>query len=271
MNVEGGLKDEILSDRLTDKAIEFVEQNRDRPFFLYLPHHAPHSPIQGKPEVIEKFRQKDTKGLTQTNPVYAALMDSLDQSVGRLTEALRRLKLEERTVVIFTSDNGGEAQRAGKKAPGFVGLSNWPLRLNKGTPYEGGVRVPTMIKCPGVIQPGTTCDVPIIGVDYFPTVLDLLGQASPQGVTIDGVSLAPLFRGEKSLSREAIYWHFPHYHSTVDTPHSAMRAGDWKLIHFLDDDRFELYNIANDISETNDLATRRPEKVAELRSKLTVG
>jgi arylsulfatase A len=253
VNIEGGPKEEFLTDRLTDKAIGFIEQNRDRPFFLYLAHYAPHSPIQGKPEVIEKYRHKDTKGLTQTNPVYAALVESLDDSVGRVLETLHRLRLEDHTLVIFTSDNGGEAERAGKYAPSYVGMSNWPLRLNKGSSYEGGLRVPTLIRCPGVTQPNTISDVPIISVDYFPTVMELAKETVPLGTILDGISLVPLLRGEKSSSRDAIYWHFPHYHSAVDSPYSAVRSGDWKLIHYLDDDHSELYNLGKDVSETNDL------------------
>lgn len=240
-----------------------MEENRSRPFFIYLPHHAPHSPIQGKPEVIEKYRRKNATGLKQNNPTYAALVESVDDSIGKLLATLTRLRLEERTVVVFTTDNGGEVGGENRRAKA---TDCSPLRRGKGSPYEGGVRVPTMIKWPGVTRPGSVCDVPIISVDYFPTILEMAGQTP--GALVDGQSLVPLLRGAPSLPREAIYWHFPHYHSPVDSPYSAVRAGAWKLIHFFQDDRVELYNLEADIGEAKDLSMSQPEKAAELRARL---
>ncbi|MBI4626446.1 MAG: sulfatase [Verrucomicrobia bacterium] len=253
----------FLTDRLTDAAVKFMEENRSRPFFIYLPHHAPHSPIQGKPEVIEKYRRKNATGLKQNNPTYAALVESVDDSIGKLLATLTRLRLEERTVVVFTTDNGGEVGGENRRAKA---TDCSPLRRGKGSPYEGGVRVPTMIKWPGVTRPGSVCDVPIISVDYFPTILEMAGQTP--GALVDGQSLVPLLRGAPSLPREAIYWHFPHYHSPVDSPYSAVRAGAWKLIHFFQDDRVELYNLEADIGEAKDLSMSQPEKAAELRARL---
>jgi arylsulfatase A-like enzyme len=222
-----------------------------------------HAPIQGKPEVVEKYRRRDSKGLKQTNAVYAALVESLDDSVGLLLDTLRRLRLDERTVVFFTSDNGGEVGGANRRGTVTV---NSPLRLGKGSAYEGGVRVPTIIKWPNVTRPGTVCDVPVISVDYFPTILEMAGLKPESGR--DGLSLVPLLRGGDALSREAIYWHFPHYHSLIDSPYSALRAGDWKLVHFFDGDRVELYNLKLDIGEANDLSKANPKKAADLRAKL---
>jgi len=254
-----------LADRLTDSALAFMEANRDRPFFLFLSHFVPHTPMQGKPELVEKYRRKDTTGLKQNNPVHAAMVESLDDSVGRILDELKRLGLEENTVLVFTSDNGGEV--GGANGRGFQ-TDVSPLRLGKGSAYEGGVRVPAVIKWPGVTRAGRVTDVPTSTVDYFPTFLEIAGQRPAAGAVLDGVSLVPVLRGADTLGREAIYWHFPHYHSPIDSPYSAMRMGDWKLVHFFEDDRAELYNIKDDIGETKDLATTNPQKAAELRGKL---
>ena len=253
----------FLTDRLTDATVKFIEENRNRPFFIYLAHHAPHSPIQGKPEVIEKYRRKITTGLKQNNPTYAALVESVDDSIGKLVATLERLGLEKRTVVFFTTDNGGEVGDENRRSKS---TDCSPLRRGKGSPYEGGVRVPTIVKWPGVIQRGSLCEVPVISVDYFPTILELAGQKP--GSVVDGRSIASLLRGASSLPREAIYWHFPHYHSPVDSPYSAVRVGDMKLIHFFQDDHVELYNLRDDTGESKDLAKLQPAKAAELRAKL---
>jgi arylsulfatase A-like enzyme len=254
----------FLTDRLTVAAVNFIEDNRDRPFFLYLPHYAPHAPVQGKPEVIEKYRRKTPSG-HHNDPVYAALIESLDDSIGQIVETLRRLNLEQNTLVIFTSDNGGEIGGANRRGHQ---TDCSPLRLGKGSAYEGGVRVPAIMKWAGVVTPGRVSDVPIITVDYFPTLLELAGaRAAPEDI-LDGVSLVPLLRGATSLSRDAIYWHFPHYHSPIDSPYSAIRAGDWKLVRFFQDDRRELYNLKSDIGETRDLSASDPAKVAELQARL---
>ncbi len=255
----------FLTDRLTDAAVSFMEENKDRPFFLYLPHFAPHAPVQGKPEVIEKYRRKGTVGGKQNNPVNAALVESLDDSVIRLLDTLKRLKLEENTVVIFTSDNGGEIGGANKRGAQTDCL---PLRLGKGSAYEGGVRVPAVIKWPGVTQAGRVTEVPTITIDYFPTLLEMAGHAPGPADVLDGISIVPLLRGAESLPRDELYWHFPHYHSPIDSPYSAMRSGDWKLVHFFDDDHVELYNLKADLGETTDLATTNPTLAKELRHRL---
>jgi arylsulfatase A len=255
----------FLTDRLTDAAIAFMEQNRDRPFFLYLPHFAPHAPVQGKPAVIEKYRRKGAVGGKQNNPVNAALIESLDESVMRLLDTLKRLNLEENTVVIFTSDNGGEIGGANRRV---MQTDCSPLRLGKGSAYEGGVRVPAVIKWPGVTRAGRVTDVPTITIDYFPTLLEIAGHAPEPTDVLDGISLVPLLRGAESLPRDELYWHFPHYHSPIDSPYSAVRSGDWKLVHFFDDDHVELYNLKDDLGETRDLAAVNPKLATELRNRL---
>ena len=246
---------EFLSDRLTAEVETFMEKNKDRPFFVYLPHFAVHAPIAGKKEVIEKYRAKRDESAAQKNAVYAALVESVDDSVGRIRAKLDELKIAGRTVIIFTSDNGG-----------LIGpTSNLGLRAGKGSVYEGGVRVPTIALVPGVTEAGSETAVPVITHDWFSTILELAGIAAPE--PSDGVSLAPLLRGTEIASRP-IFWHYPHYHPGGATPYSSVRDGGWKLLHFYEDDHVELYNLAEDPMEKNDVATATPAKTAELRAKL---
>jgi len=252
-----GPKGEFLSDRLTDEAIQFIEQNKDKPFFLYLPHYAVHRPTMAKPAVIAKYKAKADPKSPHHNPVYAGLIESVDDSVGRLLAKLDELKLADNTLVIFTSDNGGLTNDT----------SNAPLRKGKGWSYEGGVRVPLIVKWPGVTKPGSVCNAPVIGVDFYPTLLALAGVTPPPG-PVDGESFEPLLRGSGTMKREAIFWHFPHYRGGGTLPYSAIREGDWKLIEFLEDMSVELYNLKLDIGETKDLAATMPDKVNALRKKL---
>jgi arylsulfatase A-like enzyme len=248
---------EFLSDRLTAEALTFIERNRDKPFFLYLPHYAVHTPIQAKPSVIDKYKAKQDKGAPHHNAVYAALVESVDDSVGRLMKRLEELKLSERTVIVFTSDNGG-----------LLGsTSNVPLRAGKGSAYEGGVRVPLIVTWPGVTKPGSVNPTPVISADYYPTLLSIAG-ATPAAGAVDGVSIVPLLRQSGALARDALYWHYPHYHPGGATPYGAVREGDFRLVEFYEDGRVELYNLKDDIGETKDLATKLPEKAAALRQKL---
>ena len=252
-----GPEGEFLSDRLTDEAIKFIEQNKNKPFFLYLPHYAVHSPIMAKPGVIAKYKAKANPKNPHHNPVYAGLVESVDDSVGRLMAKLEELKLADNTIVIFTSDNGGVTGNT----------SNLPLRMGKGSPYEGGDRVPLIVKWPGVTKPGSVCNAPVIGVDFYPTLLALAGVTPPPG-PVDGESMVPLLRGAGAMKREDLFWHFPHYRGGGTMPYSAIREGDFKLIEFLEDTRVELYNLKDDIGETRDLATTMPDKVNALRIKL---
>lgn len=249
---------EFLTDREAVEACRFIEHNRSRPFFLYLPHHAVHTPIQSKKEVQEKYRARVQPGALQTNAAYAALVESVDDSVGRILAKLAELKLEERTVIFLTSDNGGLKPVT----------DNSPLRAGKGSAYEGGVRVIAIVKWPGVTRPGSVNDTPIISMDFYPTVLEMAGVPLRPGQMVDGQSLVPLLRGTGGLRRDALFWHYPHYHPGGATPYSAIREGDFRLIEFFEDRRVELYDLKNDAGEKQNLAESRPELAARLRARL---
>jgi len=262
-----------LADFLTDKAVDFIQRHKDRPFFLYLPHFGVHSPHEAKPELIARFEGKP--GVDgHRNPVYAAMIYSIDESVGRILHTLDDLKLAENTVVFFTSDNGGVGGyvREGLRKAGDI-TDNAPLRSGKGSLYEGGTRVPLIVRWPGVIPPGSQCGVPTIHVDVFPTLLELAGAPAPSQV-LDGESLVPLFREPHGrLQRDAIFQHFPGYlgagaDSWRTTPVSVIHSGDWKLMEFLEDGRLELYNLRDDVSETKNLAASHPQKTQELHARL---
>ena len=268
-------KGQYLADFLTDKAVEFITRHKDGPFFLYLPHFGVHSPHQAKPELVEKFKSKPGVG-GHNNPAYAAMIASVDESVGRVMKRLDELKLADNTVFIFTSDNGGVGGyvREGIKKAGDI-TDNAPLRSGKGSLYEGGTRDPFIVRWPSVTRPGSTCDVPTIHVDIFPTMLELAGAPQPRQL-LDGESLVKLFRdpGAK-LQRDAIYQHFPGYlgagaDSWRTTPVSLIQSGDWKLMEFLEDGRLELYNLRTDLGETKNLAQANPAKAKELHARLVV-
>jgi arylsulfatase A-like enzyme len=268
---------------LTQKAIEFIETNKARPFFCYVAHHAIHVPLQGRPESLAKFKAK-TPGAQHNNALYAACTYDLDVSIGILLRKLKELGLEENTLVVFTSDNGG-----------LQTSSQEPLRGNKGSYYEGGIREPFIVRWPGVIRPGGRSDTPIINVDLYPTFLAAAGATVPAGKTLDGESLLPLFKGTGTLQRSAIFWHFPGYldkpvirgrELDVRTgfrsrPVSVIRKGDWKLhlyheewqldggrAHLETNHAVELYNLADDIGERRDLANENPAKRDELLNEL---
>lgn len=260
---------EFLSDRLTRDALKFIDANQSRPFFLYFPHYAVHTPLAGKPEVIEKYQKKIAAGnYTQTNPIYAALVESMDDSVGAVMKKLAALKLDTNTIIMLTGDNGGLIGTLNAQGWRAGPTRNDPLRLGKGSAYEGGVRVPLIVKWPGVAQAGTVNETPVTSVDYFPTMLEMAGGTSAT-TTSDGESIAALLGGGTKLKRDALYWHYPHYHPGSATPYSAVRDGDWKLIHFFEDDRVELYNLKDDLGEKTDLAGSNEKKTSELRVKLT--
>ncbi|EEF60857.1 sulfatase [Pedosphaera parvula] len=268
-------KDEYLADFLTDKALDFIKRHKDEPFFLYLPHYAVHKPLQAKKELIQKFSAK--QGVDgHHNPTYAAMIASVDESVGRVVALLDELKLSDNTLVIFSSDNGGVGgyQREGIKKAGDV-TDNNPLRGGKGMLYEGGHRVPYIFRWPGKIPAGKVCDQPIISIDLYPTLLELAGAKAPEKYPLDGTSYLKVLKsgGMKKLNRDAIYWHFPGYLGAgADTwrtlPVGVVRCGDWKLMEFFEDHRLELYNLREDLGETNNLAAKMPEKAQELEKKL---
>jgi arylsulfatase A-like enzyme len=264
-----------LADFLTDKAVDFVRRHKDRPFFLCLHHFGVHSPHEAKPDLIARFKLKAAAG-GHHDPTYAAMIASVDESVGRVLATLDELKLAENTLVIFTADNGGVGgyQREGiNKNRGIT--DNAPLRGGKGMLYEGGVRVAYMFRWPGTISSGSVCDQPINSVDLYPTLLELAGAKPPANQPLDGVSYVRLLKsgGQGTLARAAIYWHFPGYLGAGPggwrtTPAGSIRAGDWKLLEFFEDGRRELYNLRDDLGEKNNLAATMPDKVNELHAKL---
>jgi arylsulfatase A-like enzyme len=251
-----GPKGEYLTDREAAEAVAFIESHHDRPFFLYLPHHGVHTPLQAKPEVAAGYAAK-RPGIPAKLATYAAMVESVDDAMGKILDTLDRLGIRDRTAIFFTSDNGGQASIT----------DMLPLRAGKGSAYEGGIRVPFIVSWPQVTKPGSTSDVPVITPDIPATILDLTRAGIEPGQPIDGRSLAPLLRGD-TLAREALYWHYPHYHPGGAIPHSAIRAGNWRLVHFYEDDRDELYDLAADPGETTDVAKERPEKTADLRRRL---
>jgi arylsulfatase A-like enzyme len=255
---------EYLTDRLTAEAEQFIEQNRARPFFLYLPHFAVHTPLTAKADLIAKYPPAAGKPRgVQDNPIYAAMIESLDESVGRILKKLAETGLSERTVVCFTSDNGGLATVEGANTPA---TSNAPLREGKGYLYEGGIRVPLIVKWPGGVKPGSTSATPACSIDLFPTVLEICGVKSPAAV--DGVSLVPLLKEAGLLGRDALYWHYPHYSNQGGRPGSAIRAGEYKLIEYHEDGRRELFRVEKDPGESANLVEKLPEVARELAAKL---
>jgi arylsulfatase A len=254
-----GKPGDYLPDRLTDEALKFIEDGRDKPFFLYLSHWSVHGPFKAKQDKIRKYEaKKNSQGEKHINPVYAAMVESVDESVGRVMQELQETGLAEQTVVVFMSDNGGVRK--------VTSMS--PLRGQKSLYYEGGIRVPLIIKAPGLTRPGSLCHEPVISTDFYPTMLEIAGLTSKPEQHRDGVSLVPLLKGADSLGRDAIYWHFPLYHFNGGTPCSAVRAGDYKLIEYFEDYRVELYNLRDDIGESKDLSKTNPTKAKELREML---
>jgi arylsulfatase A len=265
--LKDGPKDEFLTDRLTSEAISFIEAHKEGPFFVYLPHYAVHTPIMGKPEVVAKYQARKADG-GHANPVYAALVESVDDSVGRLREALKRLQLEGNTIFIFTSDNGGLSGTVGAQGWRRGPTDNSPLRWGKGGAYDGGVRVPLIVAWPDKVPAGTVCDVPVISYDFMPTLLDATQTPLRDGQVVDGESLLPLLMENGLLKRDAIYWHYPHYHPGSATPYSAVREGDWKLVHFYEDDRVELYNLRRDPGEMQNVQATEGDVTQRLTAKL---
>lgn len=289
--LEDGPEGEYLTDRLTDEAIKLILNNDGAPFYLNMCYYSVHIPIQAKQETIEKHQQrvkdlgldkenpfeegdffpcehkKDrriVRRLIQSDPVYAAMIDNLDENIGRLLKALDEAGQAENTVVIFTSDNGGLATAEGSPT------CNAPLSEGKGWMYEGGTREPLLIRWPGVIEHGSTCDVPVTSPDFYPTMLEIAGLDLIPEQHCDGVSFLPLLEGTGSMEREAMFWHYPHYGNQGGTPGSSVRCGDYKLIEFFEDGRLELYNLREDVSEERNLADEEPQIAEELKTMLTV-
>ena len=262
-----GLQDapegQYLTDRLAIEAERFIDDHKAGPFFLYLPHYAPHLPMVAKDELVAKYPKWDgTPHGRQENPTYAAMLESLDDAVGKVLAALDRSGLAEKTLVIFTSDNGGLATREGANTPPTI---NSPLREGKGWVYEGGLRVPLIARWPGRVPPGVD-ETPAWAADLPVTIAELCGLAKADG--LDGASLAGLLTEGKPLAPRALYWHYPHYSNQLARPAGAILDGDWKLVELYENGRLELFNLARDRGESNNLADKDPGKVRELASKL---
>lgn len=257
-NLETGLKGEYLTDRLTDEAITFIEQQKDNPFFIYLPHYAVHTPIQAHDSITQYFQGKITASHHHQNAAYASMIYSMDQSLGRLREKLKELEIDHKTAIFFTSDNGGLELRNI--------TDNGVIRAGKGSAYEGGIRVPFIAMIPGITQVGIVSNIPVIGLDLYPTILDLAGL---NVIEHDGENLLPYLRStESQINRSSLFWHYPHYHNGGATPYSAMRKDNYKLIEFFEDGRLELYNLSKDIGEENNLRETQPELLKELHEEL---
>ncbi len=289
--LEDGPEGEYLDDRLTDEAIRLLQDNGDDPFFLYFPTYLVHTPIQGKDEDIAYFRakaerlgldkidpfvegeyfpcehkrdQRIERRVVQSDPVYAAMVKCLDDNIGRLMAALEELGKVDDTIVVFTSDNGGLATAEGSPT------CNAPLAEGKGWMYEGGTREPLMVRWPGHIDAGSTCETPVTSPDFYPTFLAAAGLEAMPAQHCDGENIMPLLTGEAdhSLDNRPIYWHYPHYGNQGGTPGSSVREGDWKLIEFLEDGRLELYNLRKDIGEDHNVAAEHSELTQRLAGQL---
>lgn len=282
--LEDGEEGEYLTDRLTDEAVEFIEANIDRPFLVYLSHYAVHTPLEAKPELVAYYENKrkkldfdgpeyiekdGTTKMRQDNAVYAAMVHSMDESLGRVIDALEKYDLNENTVIVFTSDHGGLSNR-GVDSQRTLATSNLPLRAGKGHCYEGGIRVPLVVKWPGVTKAGTETDRIVTGTDHYPTLLEMAGLPLRPQQHLDGVSYTDTLKGGSAEREGLLFWHSPmgRPNSTGDTNCSVIRDGDWKLFEFYDEDRIELYNLADDPGETRDLSSKNKAEVQTLLNAL---
>lgn len=287
--LEGGEEGEYLTDRLTAEALSFLDAHAGRPFLLYLAHFAVHTPIQSKEELEARYTarrdslppsegpaEEEEHGrartrLVQDDPAYGGMVQSVDESVGRILGRLDELGLTDDTIVIFMSDNGGLSTVAGDRTGP---TANVPLRAGKGWLYEGGIRVPMIVRWPGRVAAGSECDVPVQSVDFFPTMVEMVhasgatAPASEPPRPLDGASLVPLLTGSGGFSREALYWHFPHYHGSGNRPSGAIRLGRWKLIEWYEDGSVELYDLETDPGEREDRSARDPQVARDLLERL---
>jgi len=260
-NLDDGKPGDYLTDKLTDAAVDFLDKTkRDEPFLLYFSYYTVHGPLMAPPELVEKYKKKAETFKNTKNeflePRRAGMIESLDISVGRVMAKLEELGIADDTVVILTGDNGGDHDK-----------TTGGLRENKGFSHEGAVREPLIAKWKGSIPSGTTCDVPVTGTDFYPTILDLAKLDLRPEQHKDGISIVNLLKDPKAtLPRESIYWHYPHYHRTK--PYGAIRHGDWKLIEFFENGNMELFDLKSDPNETKDLSKENPEKAAELFKQL---
>ncbi|MGC4016057.1 MAG: sulfatase [Luteolibacter sp.] len=276
-NLPSGPDGQSLTQRLADETISFMEQNKDHPFLAYLSFYAVHGPIQTTQPLWAKYRAKAAAQtppkerfeidrtlpvrVVQDNPIYAGLIDEMDNAVGRVLKKLDELGLADNTIVVLTGDNGGVV------SGDSFSSSQLPYRGGKGRQWEGGTRVPYYIRVPGVTKAGSTCATPVSGIDFYPTLLQLAGVSVKPKQVIDGVSLKPLLAGG-TIEPRPLFWHYPHYGNQGGEPSSVVRDGDWKLIHYWEDGHNELYRLTADIGERHDLAATEPEQAARLWEKL---
>ncbi len=267
---------EHLPDRLATETAKFIEANKDRPFFAYYSFYDVHTPLMARGDLRKKYEAKRARlGLTekwrreeprdvrlvQEHVVYAAMVEAMDLAVGKVLAKLDELGLRDNTIVVFTSDNGGLSTSEGWPT------SNFPLRGGKGWMYEGGIREPLLVRWPGVVKAGSIISTPVSSPDFFPTLLEVSGARPSPGQTLDGTSLLPVLKGG-TLPERALFWHYPHYGNQGGAPAAAVRRGDWKLIEWQEDGHAELFNLALDLGEQNNLAAKEPQRVAQLRAEL---
>jgi arylsulfatase A-like enzyme len=275
----GPPEDPHFSARLAADSLQFIEASRERPFFLYLALHSVHVPLKTRPALLEKYKAKaaalnapagprevavhDHKArAVQDHPVYAGMVQEMDEAVASVLKSLDAFNLADRTVVLFTSDNGGLSTAEGSPT------SNLPLRAGKGWNYEGGIRVPWIVRLPGRVPAGSTCDVPVISNDLYPTLMGLAGLPMPPEQKVDGVSLAPLLEKKGGIAERVLYWHYPHYSNQGGRPGGAIRVGDRKLLESFEDSRLELYDLPRDAGEQVDLAAGEDAAAKAMRKQL---
>ena len=263
LRLEWGSEGEYLTDRLTNEAISVIRRVKEKPFFIHMAYHTVHTPIEAKPEIVDRFRRDLREGLHHRNATYAAMVASLDENFGRLLANLKELRLDDHTVVIFVSDNGGYVNHYANK----VVTNNHPLRSGKGSLYEGGIRVPLIIRVPKSPNPGRVCSTPVITNDLYPTCLELAKIANTAN-HLDGLDLAPLLAAPNAnLNRDALFFHYPHFYPTT-TPVSAVRMGNMKLLHYYNDGHDELYSLSSDPSEQENLVRERSKVATQMRKRL---
>jgi arylsulfatase A-like enzyme len=284
--LEDGPEGEHLPDRLATEALRFIETHRKEPFLAYVSFYSVHTPLVGRPDLVAKYERKietlQLEGreefadeeqvwpveeprrvrILQKHAVYAAMVEAMDQAVGKVLDGLEARGLAESTVVFFMSDNGGLSTSEGSPT------SNLPLRGGKGWLYEGGIREPFLVRAPGVTKPGSVCPEPVLSTDFYPTILDLLGLPARAEQHLDGVSLRPLLEGAASLPREALFWHYPHYSNQGGFPGGAVRMGPWKLVERFEDGQVHLYDLDQDPGERQDLAADHADRVRDMRERL---
>jgi len=264
-----GLEGEYLTERLADEAVSFINQNDDKPFFLNFWLYNVHTPLQAKEELITKYDSLVDPNALHSNATYAAMVEHMDQALGKVVAQLKVSGIYDNTIIVFASDNGGLIGNKGDLSKKPKVTSNYPLKAGKGHKYEGGVRVPFLVSWPGHITANQTSDVLSSSIDIFPTLFGLLGIKEALPTDIDGTDLSALLIGGEEPESEVIYWHYPHYHTEGATPYSAVRKGDWKLILNYENDSLELFNLKQDIGESNNVASDYPEKAKELEEILT--